>query len=155
MGAHVTTDDKNNIAVGALTVLLAVVFWVQRHYTTQYGGTFADPVIIFLAALGFVLLGLGLLRREVGRGTEEEEEIPVRGLIAAVVLLAGWVAALPYLGYLVGGIIFFLLMSLFMRKQRPSVRGVVLDVVVATVVVTVFYLIFTEVLYVRLPELAF
>lgn len=148
-------NDKTNVAVGALTVLVAGTFWLQRDYTTLYGGTFADPVIIILAVLGLVLLSLGLLGREVGRGTEVEEHIPASGLVAAVVLLAAWVSALSYLGYLVGGFVFFLLMSLYMRKQRPGPRGVALDVVVAAVVVTVFYLLFTEVLYVRLPELAF
>jgi putative tricarboxylic transport membrane protein len=155
MADSATRDDKTNIVVGVLTVAVAAVFWFQRSYTTQYGGTFADPVIIVLGGLGLVLLVLGLLRRPAGRGTEVEERLPVRGLVLAVALLAAWVAALPYLGYLVGGILFFVLMAVLMRTERPTPRGILLDVVVAVVVVTAFYLIFTEVLYVRLPELAF
>jgi putative tricarboxylic transport membrane protein len=150
-----TLDDKINIAVAVLTVAVAAVFWSQRSYTTEHGGTFADPVIIVLGVLGLVLLVLGLLRRPVGRGTEVEEGLPVRGLVLAVALLTAWVAALPYLGYLVGGIVFFVLMAVLMRTERPTLRGVLLDVVVAVVVVTAFYLIFTEVLYVRLPDLEF
>ncbi|MPV35474.1 tripartite tricarboxylate transporter TctB family protein [Georgenia subflava] len=155
MAAPATTADKINVAVGALTIAVAGVFWVQRSYTTQYGGTFPDPVIIVLALLGAVLLVLGLTRKAVGQGTEEEERMPVRGLLIAVVLLAAWVAALPYLGYLVGGVIFFALMAVLMRTGRPSLRGLLLDVVIAVAVVAFFYVIFTEVLYVRLPELAF
>jgi hypothetical protein len=153
MAGPATLDDKINVAVAVLTVAVAAVFWSQRSYTTEYGGTFADPVIIVLGVLGLVLLVFGLLRRPVGRGTEVEEGLPVRGLVIAVALLTAWVAALPYLGYLVGGIIFFVLMAVLMRTERPTVRGVLLDAVVAVVVVTAFYLIFTEVLYVRLPDL--
>ena len=155
MAAPATRDDKINLAVAVLTVAVAALFWSQRSYTTEYGGTFADPVILVLGVLGLVLLVLALLRRPTGHGTEEEERLPVRGLVLAVALLTAWVAALPYLGYLVGGILFFVLMAVLMRTERPTPRGILLDVVVAVVVVTAFYLIFTEVLYVRLPELAF
>lgn len=155
MAGPATLDDKINIAVAVLTVAVAALFWSQRSYTTEYGGTFADPVILVLGALGLVLLAFGLLRRPVGRGTEVEERLPVRGLVLAVALLTAWVATLPYLGYLVGGIVFFILMAVLMRTERPTLRGVLLDAVVAVVVVTAFYLIFTEVLYVRLPDLEF
>ena len=155
MAAPATRDDKINLAVAVLTVAVAALFWSQRSYTTEYGGTFADPVILVLGVLGLVLLVLALLRRPTGHGTEEEEWLPVRGLVLAVALLTAWVAALPYLGYLVGGVIFFILMAVLMRTERPTLRGILLDIVVAVVVVTAFYLIFTEVLYVRLPDLEF
>ncbi|OZM79623.1 tripartite tricarboxylate transporter TctB family protein [Pseudonocardia sp. MH-G8] len=155
MAGPATLDDKINVAVAVLTVAVAALFWSQRSYTTEYGGTFADPVILALGALGLVLLAFGLLRRPVGRGTEVEEGLPVRGLVLAVALLTAWVATLPYLGYLVGGIVFFILMAVLMRTERPTLRGALLDAVVAVVVVTAFYLIFTEVLYVRLPDLEF
>jgi putative tricarboxylic transport membrane protein len=154
MAAALASASRVNVIVGALTVAVAALFWSQRHYTTQYGGTFADPVILVLGGLGLLLLVLGLLGRRVGADTEELEEMPLRGLILAVVLLAAWVAALPFLGYLVGGILFFALMSVLMRTGRPTVKGVLLDVAIAAVVVGAFYLVFTEVLYVRLPELA-
>ncbi len=66
-----------------------------------------------------------------------------------------WIATLPILGYVVGGIVFFTLTALLMRDRRPDLKGIALDVGVAVGVVAVFYLLFTEVLVVRLPELAF
>lgn len=153
--ARAKTAATINVAVGALTLGVAALFWFQRHYTTAYGGTFADPVIIALAALGLILLVLGVLRRPVGHGTEEEERVPLLGLVVAVALLAVWVATLPYLGYLVGGIVFFVVMAVVMRAGRPNVRGLLLDVVVAVAVVGIFFVLFTEVLYVRLPAPAF
>ncbi|WP_052436626.1 tripartite tricarboxylate transporter TctB family protein [Georgenia sp. SUBG003] len=153
MAAALASASRVNAVVGALTVAVAALFWSQRDYTTQHGGTFADPVIILLGALGLLLLVLGLLGRRVGADTEELEQMPLRGLILAVVLLVAWTAALPLLGYLVGGVLFFALMAVLMRTERPTVKGVLLDVAVAAVVVGAFYLVFTEVLYVRLPEL--
>lgn len=157
MAAPASAARKVDVAVGVLTVVVAAVFWLQRNYRTQYGGTFADPVIIALAVLGVTLVALGLLRRSARSGAEAEaqERMSPRSLVLAVALLVGWVAALPYLGYLVGGIVFFVLVAVLMRTERPTPRGILLDVVVAVAVVTAFYLIFTEVLYVRLPQLAF
>lgn len=155
MAAALASASRVNAVVGALTLAVAALFWSQRHYTTQYGGTFADPVILVLGALGLLLLALGLLGRRVGADTEELERMPLRGLVLAVALLVAWTVALPYLGYLVGGILFFALMSVLMRTDRPTLKGTLLDVAVALVVVGAFYLVFTEVLYVRLPELAF
>jgi putative tricarboxylic transport membrane protein len=152
MAAALASASRVNVIVGALTLAVAGLFWSQRDYTTQHGGTFADPVIIVLGVLGLVLLVLGGLGRRVGADTEELERMPLRGLLLAVGLLVAWTVALPYLGYLVGGILFFALMSLLMRTERPTIKGFVLDVAIAAVVVGTFYLVFTEVLYVRLPE---
>ena len=154
MAAALASASRVNVIVGAITVAVAALFWSQRSYTTEYGGTFADPVILVLGALGLLLLVLGLLGRKVGADTEELEQMPLRGLLLAVGLLVVWIAALPFLGYLVGGILFFALMSVLMRTERPTVKGVLLDVAIAAVVVVLFYLMFTEFLYVRLPELA-
>lgn len=149
--------DRINITVGAATVLIAVAFWIQRNHTTQFGGTWADPVIIGVGALGLLLLVLGVLRRRVGGTGEdgEEDALPVRGLVTAGVLLVAWIVSLPFLGYVISGVVFFLLTALAMRKERPGIRGLLLDVVIAGVVVGAVYLVFTEVLYVRLPPPAF
>jgi putative tricarboxylic transport membrane protein len=154
MAAALASASRINVIVGGLTVAVAALFWSQRSYTTQYGGTFADPIIIVLGLLGVLLLVLGLLGRRVGADTEELEQMPLRGLILAVVLLVAWTVALPFLGYLVGGILFFALMAVLMRTERPTVKEILLDVAIAAVVVGAFYLVFTEVLYVRLPEIA-
>jgi hypothetical protein len=123
-----------NTAVGLLTVAVAATFWMQRRYTSEFGGTFPDAVMILLAVLGLVLAGLGLVGRRVGTPAEEVERLPLRGVARAVILLAAWVATLPLLGYVVGGVLFFFLTTLSMRKERPTWRGALLDTVVAIVV---------------------
>lgn len=139
-----------NVISGLAFVLLAAVFWLQRDYTSQYGGTFPDPVIILVAVTGLALTVLGLFRRQ---PVDPGEQVPVSGLVRAVVLLVAWIATLPILGYVVGGIVFFTLTALLMRDRRPDLKGIALDVGVAVGVVAALYVLFTQVLVVRLPEL--
>lgn len=157
MDTPMTRADGINIAVGAVTVGIAAAFWIQRNHTTEFGGAWADPIIIIFGALGVLLLVLGVLRRHVGGvdADAEEDVLPVRGLVTAGVLLVAWIAALPFLGYVLSGVVFFLLTALAMRRRRPGIRGLLLDVLIAGVVVGAVYLVFTEVLYVRLPGPAF
>ncbi|MFC7404589.1 tripartite tricarboxylate transporter TctB family protein [Georgenia alba] len=143
-----------DVAVGAAAVVLAAVFWTQRSYTSPNGGTWPDAIIVVLAVLGLALVGLAVAGRSTG-SAQEPERLPLPALVRAVLLLAAWVLTLPLLGYAVGGVVFFLLTALIMRKGRPGWRGLLLDAVVALGVALAFYLLFTEVLYVRLPELMF
>lgn len=141
-----------NIVSGLAMVILALLFWSQRDYTSQYGGIFPDMILILLGLLGLVLAALGAL----GRGPSERDDrepVPPLGLLRATALLVAWVATLPILGYLAGGIVFFFITALLMRKERPQLKGVVLDLAVSVGVVLAFYLVFTQVLVVRLPQL--
>lgn len=140
-----------NVISGLAFVVFAGVFWVQRNYTSEFGGLFADPVIIVMAVLGLVLALLGLVQR---RPSEHKSDVPLAGVIRAVLLLVAWVALLPTLGYVVDGLVFFVLAALLMRDHRPSLKGLALDVGVSVGVVAVLYLVFTWVLVVQLPEFA-
>jgi len=138
-----------NVISGLAFVVFAGVFWVQRNYTSEFGGLFADPVIIVMAVLGLVLALLGLVQRG---PSEHKSDVPLAGVIRAVLLLVAWVALLPTLGYVVGSVVFFVLAALLMRDHRPSLKGLALDVGVSVGVVAVLYLVFTWVLVVQLPE---
>jgi len=138
-----------NVISGLAFVVFAGVFWVQRNYTSEFGGLFADPVIIVMAVLGLVLALLGLVQRG---PSEHKSDVPLAGGIRAVLLLVAWVALLPTLGYVVDGLVFFVLAALLMRDHRPSLKGLALDVGVSVGVVAVLYLVFTWVLVVQLPE---
>ncbi len=141
-----------NLWTGAAMLALVVTFWVQRDYRFPYGGVVPDTVMVLLAVMAVVLLVRGFLARRSG-ADDTEAGLSWRALLRAVGLLAAWALTLPYLGYLVGGIVFFTLMALLMRTERITWRGALLDLAVACAVVGVFYLLFTQVLYVRLPEL--
>lgn len=142
-----------NILGGAAVLLICLIFWVQRDYSSEYGGIFPDAVLISLAALSVVLIARGVLWRH-ETGWDTAGRLGYKDLGRALLLLAAWVISLPILGYLYGGILFFTLVALMMRTSRPTWKNILLDLTVAVAVVGAFYLAFTQVLYVTLPELS-
>lgn len=142
-----------NIIGGFAMLLICLVFWLQRDYSSEHGGIFPDAVMVTLAVLSVILVARGLLWRQ-DSGWDWTGRLKLGGLARAIVLLVAWVASLPILGYLVGGVIFFTLMAVLMRTTRPTWKNVLLDLAVAIAVVGAFYLAFTQVLYVNLPELS-
>ena len=143
-----------NIIGGAVVLLVCLIFWVQRNYSSEYGGIFPDAVLVALSILAVVLVARGVLWRNRETGWHDTGRLGYKDLGRALILLVAWVASLPILGYLYGGILFFTLVAVLMRTSRPNWKNILLDLGVAVVVVVLFYLAFTQVLFVSLPELS-
>lgn len=143
-----------NIIGGAVVLVVCLIFWLQRDYSSEYGGIFPDAVLIVLSILGVMLVARGVLWRNRESGWHDTGRLGYKDLGRALILLVAWVASLPILGYLYGGILFFTLVAVMMRTSRPTWKNVLLDFGVAVVVVVLFYLAFTQVLFVSLPELS-
>jgi hypothetical protein len=141
-----------NIITGALLLALVLSFWVQRAYRFPHTNLLPDAVMVVLALLSVWLLVVGWRTRHTVE-EHEEEALGWKDLGRAVALLAAWVLTLPWLGFLIAGIVFTTLISLSMRTEGRSLRGIALDLAVNAAVVVALYLAFTQVLYVRLPEL--
>jgi putative tricarboxylic transport membrane protein len=141
-----------NIIGGAVVLVVCLIFWVQRSYSSEYGGIFPDAVLVALSILGVMLVARGVLWRNRETGWHDTGRLGYKDLGRALILLVAWVASLPILGYLYGGILFFTLVAVMMRTSRPTWKNVLLDFGVAVVVVVLFYLAFTQVLFVSLPE---
>ncbi len=142
-----------NIIGGAAVLVICLVFWGQRNYSSEYGGTFPDAVLVGLAVLSILLIARGLFWKH-ETGWDTTGRLGYRDLGRALLLLTAWVASLPILGYFYGGILFFTLVAVMMRTSRLSWKGILLDLAVAVAVVGAFYLAFTQLLYVNLPELS-
>jgi hypothetical protein len=138
---------------GAVTLLLVLGFLSQRGYTNPLASYFPDVVLITLAVLGVALVLRGLLWSGSAEGYPEAPNS--KRLLAAVGLLAVWVLLVSPLGYLIGSILMFLAMSLFLRERPIGAKSVVIDGAVSVVVVGFLYLFFTRVLFVSLPPIPF
>lgn len=141
-----------NLLTGVLLLLLVASFWVQRDYRFPHTNLLPDAVMVILAVLSLWLLVQGWRTRT---QTEEleEEALTWADLGRAVALLTAWVVLLPWAGFLLAGILAGTLISVTMRTGRPAVRQLALDVAVNLAVVVAIHLVFTQVLYVRLPPL--
>lgn len=141
-----------NMLTGGLLLALVISFWVQRDYRFPHTNLLPDATMVVLGVLSLWLVAEGWRTRH---RHEEHEEEALRwvDLGRAVALLAAWIIALPWLGFVLSSIVFAALISISMRTERPTVRRVALDLAVNAGVVLAIYLAFTQVLYVRLPQL--
>ena len=47
-----------NIIGGAVVLVVCLIFWVQRSYSSEYGGIFPVAVLVALSILGVMLAGV-------------------------------------------------------------------------------------------------
>lgn len=132
------------------TVVLGVVgaFAVQRDYDNPLAGVFPDLTLVVLTVLGLLLVARGLVRPE-RFAPFEDVRLPM--LFASMALLAAWVLLLVPAGFLPGGVLAFLGITIFIRRRSFRPRHLLWDVPVAVVVVWACFLVFTRVFYVPLP----
>lgn len=138
---------------GVVTLLLVLIFWLQRGYSNPLSSYFPDSILVALAVLGAMLIVRGTIWAD--RSANYPEVPDLRRLITAVGLLLAWVFLISPLGYLIGSILMFLAMSLFLRGRPVRVKNVAMDAVVSVVVVSSLYYFFTQMLFVSLPPIPF
>lgn len=139
---------RANVICGAILLVVAGAFWIQREYDNPLVGVFPDFILIVLALLGVGILVHGIMR---GDRTRRPRQISLRMFAIAAALVIGWAFALGIFGFTISGVAAFLIMALLIREGRPRLRDVVQDAVVAVVVVVGCFLVFTRVLLVPLP----
>ena len=74
-------------------------------------------------------------------------------IVATAVTLLIWIWSMRYLGFYLSGLIFFTALTLYIASasQRITARQVAIWIVIVAVELTALYLIFTNLLAVRLP----
>ncbi len=142
--------------VFALAYLTAAFAIPESSFANAAVGPKALPVTIgvALAAASLVLAVRGLLREgatgEAEPGAEEpEEEVPAQSPVRFAVvagLLLGYIFVLLPLGYVISTFLFIFGTTMYLDRGRP-VRNVVYALAFSLVV----YLVFTQLLTVRLP----
>lgn len=148
-----------NIVTGCGLLILVGSFVVQRDYKFPHTNLLPDATLVILGVLSLVLVVMGVRQRSLATegavlsAEEEEEALSYKDLGRAVLLMAAWVLSMQWLGFLVASIVFFTLISVTMREGRITIRQVLIDTAIATGFVLFLYFAFTQVLYVRLPQL--
>jgi xanthine/uracil permease len=151
-------DAKFRDRLGSVIMLAFVaVLWMNRGYTTPFGGIFPDAVMILMT----ILIALSLIRSFTSRHAVEVENHQLEGekeekhwldMAVVMVILLLWVLLFRYLGFAVAGVVGFASIAWYISGKRKDWKMVVKAVLVGMVVTFVLMAIFGYLLQVPLPE---
>lgn len=137
-----------DLVTGSITLGVVAAFAVQRDYDNPLAGVFPDLALVVLTVLGLLLIARGLVRPQ---RSAPFEDVRLPMLFASMALLAAWVLLLVPAGFLPGGVLAFLAITLFVRRRSLRPKHLLWDVPIAIAVVWICFLVFTRVFYVPLP----
>lgn len=143
--AGVNTD----LAIGFVTIGAALVAFVNTRDLSPFGGLFVEHCTIALAVLGLLTIVKGFVRPE--RSAFFESSAERNRVLAGTGILAGYLFALPYLGFALSSICFYFVMQRSLRTEAAGARSMVLAAATAAAVTGGLYGLFHYVLLVPLP----
>ena len=135
--------------IGFVTIATALVAFVNTRELSRFGGLFVEHCMIALAVLGLVTVVKGFVTPE--RSAFFESSAERNRVMAGTGILAGYLFALPYLGFLVASICFYFVMQRSLRAEAAGARSLALAAVTSVAVSGALYALFHYVLLVPLP----
>jgi putative tricarboxylic transport membrane protein len=145
--------------LGSIIMLVFIaILWVQRGYTTPFGGIFPDRVMIIMTIFVIITLILSFTRyRTMKEGDEKKEagkEEDNRWLEMAVVIviMMFWVLLLRYAGFVLSGVAGFSSIAWYISGQRKDWKTVVKALLVGLAITYLIVFIFGHLLKVPLPQ---
>ena len=143
------TGVNTDLVIGFVTIATALVVFVNTRELSLFGGLFVEYCVIALAVLGLVTAVKGFVRPE--RSAFFESSAERNRVMAGTGILAGYLFALPYLGFLAASICFYFVMQRSLRTEAVGVRSLALAAVTSVAVSGALYALFHYVLLVPLP----
>ena len=146
-----TDTTINTDKISSLIMLVIVGVFASQiigRTFTQYGILFPQVILIILTALSVGLLIKSWFSPELKETSKEENK---KRIILGIVIMIIWIWTIPILGFLTASIIYFIILSLALSKQRdvPSVLFTVGAVVFITLL---FWFIFHKILLIPFPR---
>ena len=142
--------DNSSIGMACLFILLAVVFiWDTTAMLDSDSYVFPRAVAIAMIVFSLALIVWHLVKPRRGPGESTAASTPRRVALVAT-MLAGCLA-MPWLGFLIPGMLTFGLLMLIAMYDRWSVKAMILYPIVAIAIVVGFYTLFGNLLQVPLP----
>ena len=143
--------DTSSIVMACLFIFMAVVFlWDTTNMLDSDSSVFPRAVAIAMIVLSILLIIWHLIKpRKKGESVPEEASTTRRVALVAA-MLAGCVA-MPWLGFLIPGIITFFLLMFIAMYDEWSMKRKILYPLIAVAIVVGFYTLFGNILQVPLP----
>ena len=114
--------------LGSIIMLVFIaILWVQRNYTTPFGGIFPDRIMIIMTIFVVTTLILSFTRYRVMSEAQEKagDEKGTRwgdmSVVIAILLL--WVLLLRYLGFALTGVTGFASIAWYISGRRKDWRN--------------------------------
>lgn len=145
-------NANSDLWAGCIGLALSAVFWFSiDEEITRLSIMFPKAMIGIMALISILLLFKGFLKAErldlfnVGNN---------RRIIITGVLFFAWAIGISYLGFFVSSVLAILAQACYLAlaRRRLTLSSVALWLVIAACEVSFFYLIFTRLLLVPLPE---
>jgi Tripartite tricarboxylate transporter TctB family len=142
--------------LGSIIMLIFIaVLWIQRDYTTPFGGIFPDRIMIIMTAFVGITLILSFTRFRVMADTAKKAESEGgerwsdMGVVIAILLL--WVLLLRYAGFALAGVVGFASIAWYISGRRKDWRMIAKAVALGLAITYLIILIFGHLLQVPLP----
>lgn len=140
---------NSDLIVGTICAVISVVVYFSTRDLSYLGGIFINYLLVALGFLSLTVLAKGFIRPEKIRLFESV--IERNNVAVGVLILAGYLAIMPVVGFLPASFIFYAVFSLYLSEEKLSSRGVARTTLLSAVVVLFFYLVFNKILEVPLP----
>ncbi len=151
-------DVKFRDRLGSVIMLVFVaILWLNREYTTPFGGIFPDTVMILMTILIALSLIQSFTRRQAMPVENEnkadgEEEKHWLDMAVVMVILLLWVLLFRYLGFALAGVVGFASIAWYISGKRKDWKMVVKAVLVGIAITFTLIGIFDYLLQVPLPQ---
>jgi putative tricarboxylic transport membrane protein len=143
--------------LGSILMLAFIaILWVQRGYTTPFGGIFPDRVMIIMTVFVVVTLILSFTRyrtmKEEEQKKSETEDKRWLDMAVVIVIMMLWVLLLRYVGFALLGVVGFASIAWYISGQRKDWRTVAKALLMGLAITYLIVFIFGYLLKVPLPK---
>lgn len=144
----------------ALLLAFIAVLWVQRDYSSPFGGLFPDTIMAIMTVFVVLTLILSFTRyaampNKTKPGADNEQmgaaRKHVRRVVVVAVVLAVWVGLYRPVGFALTGTLGFAAIAWYLGDHRNGMRGALKAISIGALVCFVIYMVFDYSLGVPLP----
>lgn len=144
--------EVNTELIGGIAgLLLTAVFFYGLEDVSWMSIIFPKTVVYIMAIISVLLVVKGFVRPSRRRIFSDGSN--TRWIVTGILFFL-WVLAMPFLGFFVSTVVFMIAIVAYLASARMplTIMKFIIWVPIVIAEVTFFYLIFTKVLYVPLPE---
>ena len=148
--ANITGDTGGTVICCIFIILAAISLWDTTHMLDSDSYVFPRAIAISLIILSISLIVWNMTHPDVTQQQRPQNESTVRRTLLIALMLVSCFS-MPWLGFLISGIITFLLLMVVAMYHEWDTRKRIIYPLIAVAIVVGFYTLFSRVLLVPLP----